>query len=230
MPGSSPTSASTDPGLGPTVEDGGATAAGVAAAHDSGVRLVGLTGGIAAGKSTALEALRDLGADVLSTDAVVHELYHCHHLIDALVERWGEEVAPEGVADRQAIAERAFSSDEELRWLERTIWPLVGERVAVWLALARAREPSPCAAIVEMPLLFESGMDRACDATIAIVAADEVRSERISEREHARMKERSARQLSQEEKAARATYVVHNDGDLDALRRELSGVLGKLCS
>lgn len=203
-------------------------AARTAGAATADVPLVGLTGGIGAGKSTALAAMRELGADVLSTDAVVHELYHCQHVIDALVERWGEEVAPEGVADRQAIAERAFASDEERRWLERTLWPLVGERVAVWLALARAREPRPLAAIVEMPLLFESGMDRACDATIAVVAADKARTERMAGRGHVRVDERAARQLSQAEKAARATHVVSNDSDLDALRRELSTVLAKL--
>jgi len=190
--------------------------------------LIGLTGGMGAGKSTALEELRLLGAEVLSTDCVVHELFRCDRVRQALVERWGPDVAPEGTIDRQAVAERAFATPEERKWLEGTLWPLVGERVAVWLALARAKEPSPRAAVVEMPLLFESGMDNACDATIAVFADDAVRLERVAARGQVRTDERASRQLSQEEKARRATFAVRNDGTLDELRRELSSVLDKL--
>jgi len=190
--------------------------------------LVGLTGGMGAGKSTALELLQELGSEVLSTDRVVHELYRCDRLRDALVERWGVEVAPDGVVDRQMVAEHAFSTTEERKWLEGTLWPLVGERVAVWLALARAKEPTPRAAVVEMPLLFESGMDHACDVTIAVVADEALCFERVAAREQARASERALRQLSQEEKARRATFTVRNDGSLEALRHELSSVLDKL--
>jgi dephospho-CoA kinase len=192
------------------------------------VPLIGLTGGMGAGKSTALEAMRELGADVLSTDKVVHELYSCERVRGALVERWGEEVAPGGVVSRQAVAERVFSSDEERKWLEHTLWPLVGERVAVWLALAREKQPPPRAAVVEMPLLFESGMDRACDATIALVADEHVSYERAAGRGHTRLQERAARQLPQQEKAERATFAVNNDGSIDELWDELSAVLDKL--
>jgi dephospho-CoA kinase len=192
------------------------------------VPLIGLTGGIGAGKSTALEAMRELGADVLSTDKVVHELYGCDRLREALVQRWGQETAPGGVVSRSAVAERVFSSDEERGWLERKLWPLVGERVAVWLALSRAKEPAPRAAVVEMPLLFESGMDKACDVTIALVAERRLRLRRAAGRGQARLAEREARQLSQEEKASMATFVVPNDGTLGELRDELADVLEKL--
>jgi dephospho-CoA kinase len=192
------------------------------------VPLIGLTGGMGAGKSTALEAMCELGCEVLSTDKVVHELYCCDRVREALVERWGEAVAPGGVVSREAVAERIFSSEEERQWLEQTLWPLVGERVAVWLALSRAKEPPPRAAVVEMPLLFESGMDRACDATVALVADEALRSTRAEGRPHARMDERVARQLSQQEKAERATFTVRNDGTIDELWDELSGLLAKL--
>ncbi len=74
------------------------------------VPFVGLTGGIGAGKSTALAALERLGAAVISSDAVVHELYGGDELRDAVVERWGAEVAPGGVVDRAALARRAFAT------------------------------------------------------------------------------------------------------------------------
>jgi dephospho-CoA kinase len=195
---------------------------------EPGVPFVGLTGGMGAGKSTALAALERLGAEVLSSDAVVHELYEGELLRDAVVGRWGPEVAPGGVVDRAAIARRTFSSVQERAWLEGLVWPLVGARVAAWLERVRAQRPPPRAAVVEVPLLFEAGMDGLYDATVAVVSDEDVRSERAAARGHALADERAARQLSQEEKAGRATFVVRNDGSEEDLERALSAVLDRL--
>jgi dephospho-CoA kinase len=193
------------------------------------VPFVGLTGGMGAGKSTALDALQGLGAQVLSTDAVVHKLYRDTEVRDAVVERWGPEVAPDGVVDRAAVAARAFAGGEQdRRWLEGLLWPLVGVRIAGWLEQVRALRPPPRAAVVEVPLLFEAGMEGGFDATIAVVAQEHTRQQRAAGRGHALAEERAARQLSQQEKADRATFVVHNDGSEGDLRRELTAVLGKL--
>jgi dephospho-CoA kinase len=193
------------------------------------VPFIGLTGGMGAGKSTALKALEDLGAKVLSTDAVVHQLYGDTQVRDAVVERWGPEVAPGGVVDRAAVAARAFAGgEEERRWLEGLLWPLVGARSVGWLESVRALRPAPRAAVVEVPLLFEAGMEPGFDATIAVIAEEHTRAERAARRGHALAEERAARQLSQAEKAHRATFVVHNDGTEGDLRRELADVLGKL--
>jgi dephospho-CoA kinase len=192
------------------------------------VPFVGLTGGMGSGKSTALEALRRLGAEVISSDAVVHELYESRLLRDAVIEHFGPEVAPEGVVDRSEIARRAFASARERAWLEGQVWPLVGARVAQWLERARARRPAPNAAVVEVPLLFEAGLDQLYDATIAVIAEESVRERRAAQRGHALADERAARQLSQQEKARRATFVVRNDGSEADLERELSAVLDKL--
>jgi dephospho-CoA kinase len=193
------------------------------------VPFVGLTGGMGAGKSTALRALEGLGAQGLSTDAVVHQLYGDRQVRDAVVERWGLAVAPGGVVDRAAVAERAFAGgDRDRRWLESLLWPLVGARIAAWVEQARALRPSPRAAVVEVPLLFEAGMESGFDATIAVIAAEETRRERAQGRGHALADERAARQLSQAQKAERATFVVHNDGTEADLRRELADVLVKL--
>ncbi len=193
------------------------------------VPFVGLTGGMGAGKSTALKALAALGAQVLSTDTVVHELYGDAQVRDAVLARWGDDVAPGGVVDRSAVATKAFAGgDEDRRWLEGLLWPLVGARIAGWLEHVRALRPAPKAAVVEVPLLFEAGMERGFDATIAVVAAEQTRAERAAGRGHALVDERVARQLSQEEKASRATFAVHNDGSEADLRRELAGVLAKL--
>src|ERR1700734_2349577 len=104
-----------------------------------------------AGKSTALKALGELGAQVLSTDAVVHELYGDERVKNPVVERWGAEMAPDGVVDRAAVAAKAFAGGEEDRgWLESLLWPLVGARIAAWLESVRALRPPPRAAVVEV--------------------------------------------------------------------------------
>jgi dephospho-CoA kinase len=160
----------------------------------------------------------------------VHELYRDPEVHAAVVKRWGQEMAPGGVADRAAIARRAFAADEDRAWLEGVIWPKVGERIAEWRAIESTRDEPPLALVVEVPLLFESGMDAAFDATIAIVADDGVRAERAAARGHEAVDERTGRQLGQEEKAQRATYAVHNSGSLEELEQKLSAVLAKLSS
>ncbi len=192
------------------------------------VPFVGLTGGLGSGKSTALEALAELGAATLSSDAVVHELLATDELRDILVERLGPELAPGGAVDRSRVAERVFGDDEARAWLEGVLWPRVGERVAKWRAGLNDVDPQPRAAVVEVPLLFESDMEGIFDATIAVVAEEDVRERRAGARGHASVAERTGRQLPQEEKAARADHTVRNDGSVDALRSELAAVLDKL--
>jgi dephospho-CoA kinase len=189
---------------------------------------VALTGGIGAGKSTALAALERLGAAVLSTDAVVHELYESAEVRDAVVARFGAEVAPGGVVDRGELAARAFAVDGDLGWLEGLLWPLVRQRVDVWRQQQMRATPAPRAAVVEVPLLFEGGGEVVYDATIAVIADEPVREARAQARGHRFLAERDARQLSQKEKAARSTYVVANDGGVDELEHKLSSILGML--
>ncbi len=193
------------------------------------VPFVGLTGGLGSGKSTALAALARLGAATLSTDQVVHDLYaEDTRVRDAVVERWGAEVAPGGLVDRGAIAKHAFADPEERKWLEGLIWPLVAERVMKFREDALASAVP--AAVVETPLLFEAGMHQIYDATIAVIADEAVRAARAAARGHEAVDERAARQLSQQEKAQRATYVVENSASIEDLERSLSEVLEKLAS
>jgi dephospho-CoA kinase len=165
---------------------------------------------------------------VLSSDAVVHQLYEEEPVRDAVVDRFGAAVAPGGAVDRAELARRAFANPEGRAWLEELIWPLVRARTLAWRESLRALDPRPAAAIVEVPLLFEAGTEGSFDATIAIIADEEVRAQRAGERGHAALQARAARQLSQEEKAQRATYVIVNDGSVPELEGKLSALLEKL--
>ena len=141
-----------------------------------------------------MEALERAGACVLSTDQVVHELYSDPSVVDAVRSRFGASVVVDGVVDRPALARAAFATDADREWLEGLLWPRVGERMAAWresLTPDRAR-----AAVVEVPLLFESGMEDQFDATIAVIAAEELRASRAGSRGHEALEARSARQLT----------------------------------
>jgi dephospho-CoA kinase len=187
--------------------------------------LIGLTGGIAAGKSEALAAFARLGAETISSDAVVHELLDSEEVRGRLMERWGPQVAPDGAIDRARVGEIVFERPEELGWLEAELHPRVGERIESW---RRSLDPAALFAVVEVPLLFEAAMADAFDVTVAVVADDEVRRRRAQERGQAMIEERAARQLHQHEKAARADHVVRNDGSIGDLERALSELLEKL--
>ncbi len=182
--------------------------------------LIGLTGGIAAGKSQALEILDRLGAETISTDVVVHELLGTDEVRDELVARWGEEVAPGGEVDRGRVGAIVFGQPQELGWLESVLHPLVGERMLSW---RRGLPDHVEVAVVEVPLLFEGSMASMFDSTIAVIADDAERERRAAARGTGDLEARSGRQLSQDEKAARAGHVVVNDGSLadleDALRQ-----------
>lgn len=187
--------------------------------------VVGLTGAVAAGKSEALAALNRLGAETLSADAVVHELLGSDRVRDLLVERWGGEVAPAGAVDRSRVGAIVFERPEELAWLESALHPMVGERVAAW----RAGLPEQTRlAVVEVPLLFETGLEGAFDATVAVVAEDATRAERAGARGISDLEGRTRRQLSQAEKAERATHVVVNDGTVADLEAALGELMSRL--
>jgi dephospho-CoA kinase len=189
---------------------------------------VGLTGGIGAGKSEALAALERLGAATISADAVVHELYGDPEIVTAVPDRGGEEMAPGGTVDRAAVAGRAFGDPDERAWLEGLLWPKVGQRIAAWREAESRRDPPPRALVVETPLLFEAGLEGVYDATVAVVADEAVRAERAAARGHEAVDERHARQLSQSEKAERATYALSNSGSISELEYKLSALLDKL--
>ncbi|HEV7918968.1 MAG TPA: dephospho-CoA kinase [Solirubrobacterales bacterium] len=212
----------TDSAAVPPELDGGTAAS----AGDRKPPFVGLTGGVAAGKSTALEALGRLGAATLSTDQIVHDIYLQDDVLKLVEERLGTEVISDGVVDRDAVARRVFNDPEAREWLEQMIWPRVGERMWEWRQLQEACDPRPRALVVEVPLLFEAGMGAAFDETIAVTVHDDLRRQRATTRGHEELDGRDARQLTQSEKAAQADFEVVNDGSIEQLQSRLNDVLG----
>jgi dephospho-CoA kinase len=183
---------------------------------------VAITGGIGAGKSEALRAFARHGAATASADEIVHRLYADPEVRQALVERWGEGVLTGGVVDRKRVGEIVFVDRGELAWLESLLHPLVVSEQARW----RGEQTAPLA-VVEVPLLYETGGDARFDAVVVITAPEETRRART---EVADLAERQGRLLSDEEKARKADFVYVNDGsleDLDAFVRSVVQRLGQ---
>lgn len=180
---------------------------------------VALTGGIAAGKSAALQAFARHGAATISSDALVHELYRDDaELQAALRERWGDEVFADGEVDRAAIGRIVFADREELAWLEAELHPRVRAATADWLARQTAD-----VAVAEIPLLFETGGEARFDKVVVITAPAELRAERRGE-----LADREARLVPEEEKVRRADFAYVNDGTLEELDGFVADVVGKL--
>jgi dephospho-CoA kinase len=190
-------------------------------------RFVGLTGGIGAGKSEALAAFERLGAATLSTDRVAHDLLDDDQVRAALVDRWGEQVAPGGSVDRDRVSEIVFNDRDELAWLEGVTHPRVGAHVLEW---RQGLDPDVELAVVEVPLLFEAAMEDAFDATVAVVSDDDLRDTRLRERGQQGLDGREGRQLDQAEKERRADHVIRNDASLEELESEVRKVIERLRS
>ena len=186
--------------------------------------LLGLTGGIGAGKSTALAAFEELGCPTLSSDAVVHALYREPDVRSAVVERFGPGVlGDDGEVARAALAARVFSDDIARRWLEQLLHPRVAAALERWRSEQEAAQPGALL-VHEVPLLYEARLAGRYDAVVLITAPDDVRRARTPER----FDERAAKQLPESEKVARADHVYVNDGTVAELEDWVGDLVARL--
>ena len=182
------------------------------------VILVGLTGGIGSGKSTVSARLAELGARVVDADAIVRDVQAPGtEVFQAIVDHFGEKVgAADGTLDRQAIADVVFNDPDELKALNAVVHPAVGVEIANRLAEAAETDD---VVVLDVPLLVESGRDDM--AAMVVVDVDpELAIERLVEfrgfsEDDARA--RIARQVSREERLAKATKVLDNSGTVEDL-------------
>jgi dephospho-CoA kinase len=180
---------------------------------------LGLTGGIGSGKSTALAYLHEFGAAVASSDDIVHGLYAEPEVVDAVVARFGERMRAGDDIDRPALAAVVFNDEAELRWLEDLLYPRVRQVIEEWAAAQRKMRPRPALLVVEVPLLFESGMQSLFDDVMLITAPPDTRRRRVSAKlTDSDFARRVAQQMPESEKVARSRFVYHNTGSRKDLR------------
>mgnify|MGYP001069754794 CR=1 FL=1 len=189
-------------------------------ATDRPIPVLGLTGGIGSGKSTALAYLHELGAACISSDDIVHELYSSAAVIDRIRDHFGDVVVDgAGGISRPALAGIVFSDEAELRWLEDLLHPFVRDAVAEWVETQRNATPRPALIAVEVPLLFETGFEQRFDFIMLITAPDDVRRKRLTAKlTDSEFRRRRSQQMPEAEKIARSDFVFENTGTRKALR------------
>jgi len=187
---------------------------------------VAITGGIGAGKSTALESFRRHGAATVSSDEIVHHLLaNDPEVKAALVERLGEEIlGDDGDPDRERIALRVFRDREALDFLEKLLHPLVAREYMAWREeLAKLSNP-PQVCVTEVPLLYEVGAETRFDKVVVITAPTKLREARRGGWKD----DREARLVPDREKAKRADFTYVNTGTLDELDAWVAEVMATL--
>jgi dephospho-CoA kinase len=187
---------------------------------------VAITGGIGAGKSTALESFRRHGAATVSSDEIVHHLLATDPEVKrALVDRLGAEVlGSDGRPDRERIARRVFSDRDALDFLEQLLHPLVSREYMSWREQLATLPNPPAVCVTEVPLLYEVGAEKRFDKVVVVTAPSKLREARRGGRHD----DREDRLLSDREKAARADFVYVNTGTHDELDAWVAEVMATL--
>ncbi|HTP49686.1 MAG TPA: dephospho-CoA kinase [Anaeromyxobacteraceae bacterium] len=197
------------------------------------MRLVGLTGGIASGKSSFANALRRLGAPVIDADELARRAVLAGTpALEEVRSAFGDGVlGPSGELDRKRMAALVFADPEARRKLEAIVHPAVRRAVAV--ETARLAALGHALSFYDVPLLFETGLDRAVDLVVVVYAPRETQKRRLVARDgisDAEAEARLAAQMPIEEKARLADVVVENDGDLASLALKAAPLLAALRS
>jgi len=197
---------------------------------------VGLTGGFACGKSTVAKMFADLGAQIIDADKIVHDLYEPgEETFQELVRRFGDEIVqqPSGRIDRARLASLAFDGGR-VEELNKIVHPAVIKRQEQWLREVGEKDPY-AVAMVEAALIFEAGVKGRFDRIIVVTCKPTQKTTRFAQRSgmpesvaRADVERRSKAQISDEEKARRADYVIDNSHSLEETSHQVQRIYGEL--
>ncbi|MEN0021595.1 MAG: dephospho-CoA kinase [Planctomycetota bacterium] len=193
--------------------------------------VIGIVGGIGAGKSAVARLLATHGAAVIDSDTIAKAALDREDVRDALVSWWGDEVlGADGRIDRQAVGKIVFADDVERRKLESLVHPLVHAARAE--AITDAAAAGVRAVVVDAPLLFEAGVDRECDVVIFVDVPRETRLARVASRgwDEAELDRREAAQWPIDRKRAASSHVIENAGSEADLQRAVRDLWDSLPS
>ena len=193
---------------------------------------VGLTGGIAAGKSTVSRMFEELGCKVIDSDIITRQLFQAGTPVNTTVaEAFGPDVvAADGSIDRKVLGEKVFGNPALRQKLNGLVHPHIKQRQNAFLAQVAAGDPHAIG-IVDAALMVEVGTYKDYDALIVVTCSPEVQRRRFQERSSLtaeQMESRIASQMPMEEKAKVADFVIDNSADLDATRRQVEDVYRRL--
>jgi len=191
--------------------------------------VVGLTGSIGMGKSTTAAMFRDEGVPVYDADAAVHALYAPGGAAVEPLEAAFPGVTGPGGVDRAVLSHRVVGKPDELRRLEGIVHPLLGGDRAAFFAQAQDQDAD--IVVLDIPLLFETGGEKAMDAVVVVSAPEHVQRSRVLAREsmdEAKLDAILARQMHDAEKRARAHFIVDTSQGLDHAREQVRDILAAL--
>ena len=188
------------------------------------MKVIGLTGGIACGKSTVSTILKSLGATVLDADKMAHELMQPKQaLYNLYVAHWGERILTEhATLDRRAIGAIVFNDEKERAWLDSAAHPVLETELQCRLTLLRKKHVP--VVVLDVPLLFESGWDKYADEIWVASIPEDLQVDRLMSRNKLTESEARARiaaQMPLAEKCARADVILDNSGTREGLREQI---------
>ena len=189
--------------------------------------ILGLTGSIGMGKTTAANMFADNGVPVYSADDAVHQLYSGRAA--PLIEAAFPGTVVDGTVDRTKLSSAVLGKPEALKKLESIIHPLVHEEEAAFLA--RARADGADIALIDIPLLFETGGQSRVDKVAVVSAPADIQRERVLSRAgmtEAKFEAILARQMPDAEKRARADFVIDSSGDFEQTRAQIKAIIAEL--
>ncbi len=192
--------------------------------------IIGLVGGIGAGKTSVARVLQSLGAAVIDSDRLAHDELADPEMIATLRSWWGEKVCSAGKVDRKALASIVFNDPHELDRLEKLLYPRIHRRRERLVEEYNA-EPAVRAIVLDAPKLYEAGLGDYCDAVIFVAADWPVRVRRVAASRgwtEEELKRRENLQNSLDAKRANADHVVINHSSLDQLRTDVERVFSSV--
>ena len=196
---------------------------------------IGLTGGVACGKSTVAKMFADLGAQVADADAIAHELYRPgQDVYQELVKRFGQKIVkPDGEIDRAKLAAAAFDGGR-VEELNKIVHPAVIRQQDRWMREVAAKDPY-AVAMVEAALIFEAGVDDRFDRIMVVTCKPAQKVTRFAERTGRNEAEartdvdrRTKAQIPDEEKVRRADFVIDNSGSVEETRHQVQQIYAEL--
>jgi len=194
--------------------------------------VLGIVGGIGAGKSTAAAELAALGCVRVDGDAIGHELLGDREVLREIRRRWpAGVVGPDGRVDREALARRVFADPAELEALNAILHPRIRRRLAERIAAAR-RDPAARGIVVDAAVLLEAGWDEFCTHLVFVSAPEERRLERVSAQRgwgRRTWMQREKSQISLDKKAAKCDYTIDNRSSVSRLREQIRQLLHRIC-
>ncbi len=185
---------------------------------------LGLTGNIGSGKSTVANLLKDMGATVIDADELAKAATKDPQVLKQIQAKLGQEFVRDNKLDRFATAQKVFNDQGALKTLNSIIHPWIGKKRKEIVEKLNASKTPPKIIIHDIPLLYENGMEKDFDAVIVVYASLGARIKRVVARSSLTIEEaqlRDSKQMSLEEKVRRADIVIDNEGDLEALKREV---------